>query len=66
MATQILDGELFCFDYEVTTILEVLVGKTIEQSLMEVVEESELDLLKQHQVRFFFFHFVDIKTYEEV
>jgi radial spoke head protein 3 len=49
-ATQILEGELFDFDYEVTPILEVLVGKTIEQALMEVHEEEELKMLKDHQV----------------
>jgi radial spoke head protein 3 len=32
-------------------ILEVLVGKTIEQALMEVMEEEELDTLRDHQVR---------------
>lgn len=34
--TQIEDGELFDFDFEVEPILEVLVGKTLEQGLMEV------------------------------
>jgi hypothetical protein len=27
------------------------VGKTLEQSLMEVLEEEELDTLRDHQVR---------------
>ena len=31
-------------------ILEVLVGKTLEQSLMEVMEEEELDTLRDHQI----------------
>ena len=35
--TQIEDGDLFDFDYEVEPILEVIVGKTLEQGLMEVV-----------------------------
>ena len=34
--TQIYEGDLFDFDVEVKPILEVLVGKTIEQSLLEV------------------------------
>ena len=43
--------QLFDFDLEVKPILEVLVGKTLEQSLMEVLEEEELDTLRDHQVR---------------
>lgn len=49
VATQIEDGELFDFDLEVKPILEVLVGKTCEQALMEVMEEEELDRLRDHQ-----------------
>ena len=41
--TQIEDGDLD-FDFEVEPILEVLVGKTLEQGLMEVMEEEELRL----------------------
>jgi len=52
VATQILEGELFNFDIEVKPILEVLVGKTIEQSLQEVVEEEELDNLRSRQRQF--------------
>jgi len=40
--TQVEDGELFIFDYEVEPILDVLVMKTLEQSIMEVEEEHEL------------------------
>jgi radial spoke head protein 3 len=40
--TQVEDGELFNFDNEVEPILDVLVMKTIEQSIMEVEEEHEL------------------------
>lgn len=43
--------QLFDFDLEVKPILEVLVGKTLEQSLMEVAEEEELDRLRDHQVK---------------
>ncbi|RKO93328.1 radial spoke protein 3-domain-containing protein [Blyttiomyces helicus] len=52
VATQVYDGELFDFDYEVAPILEILVGKTIEQALMEVHEEEELELLRRHQLAF--------------
>ncbi|CAF0907139.1 unnamed protein product [Brachionus calyciflorus] len=48
-STQILEGELFDFDKEVKPILEVLVGKTIEQSLLEVMEEEELAALRKQQ-----------------
>ncbi|XP_066492517.1 radial spoke head protein 3 homolog B-like [Tiliqua scincoides] len=49
VATQILEGELFDFDIEVRPMLEVLVGKTIEQALLEVMEEEELANLRAHQ-----------------
>lgn len=52
VATQILEGELFDFDIEVKPILEVLIGKTVEQSLLEVMEEEELANLRAHQRRF--------------
>jgi len=47
--TQIEDGDLFDFDVEVEPVLEVLVGKTLEQSMMEVLEEEELESLRRHQ-----------------
>ncbi|XP_030260461.1 radial spoke head protein 3 homolog isoform X1 [Sparus aurata] len=50
--TQIEEGELFDFDLEVQPVLEVLVGKTIEQSLMEVMEEEELACLRAQQRAF--------------
>ncbi|KAH0622416.1 hypothetical protein JD844_024710 [Phrynosoma platyrhinos] len=40
---------LFEFDIEVKPILEVLVGKTIEQALIEITEEEELANLHAHQ-----------------
>lgn len=52
IATQIYEGELFDFDTEVDPILEVLVGKTLEQSMMEVMEEEELLAMRQHQEKF--------------
>lgn len=50
--TQIMDGDLFDFDIEVEPVLEVLTGKTLEQSMMEVLEEEELDSLRRHQEDF--------------
>lgn len=50
--TQILDGDLFDFDIEVKPILEVLVGKTVEQALLEVMEEEELANLRSQQRAF--------------
>ncbi|KAJ3304523.1 Radial spoke head protein 3 [Kappamyces sp. JEL0829] len=52
VATQIYDGELFDFNIEVQPILDVLVGKTLEQALMEVNEEDELARLRAHHRRF--------------
>ncbi|KAE8602277.1 hypothetical protein XENTR_v10013934 [Xenopus tropicalis] len=52
VATQILEGELFDFDLEVKPMLEVLVGKTIEQALLEVMEEEELAQLRAQQRAF--------------
>jgi len=50
--TQIEAGDLFNFNFEVEPILEVLVGKTLEQGLMEVMEEEELAALRAHQEHF--------------
>jgi hypothetical protein len=50
--TQILEGELFDFDLEVEPLLEVLVGKAIDQALVEVVEEQELKAIKAQQEYF--------------
>ncbi|KAJ8275348.1 hypothetical protein COCON_G00099730 [Conger conger] len=49
VATQIEEGELFDFDLEVRPLLETLVGKTVEQSLLEVMEEEELASLRKQQ-----------------
>ncbi|KAA3672758.1 uncharacterized protein DEA37_0008074, partial [Paragonimus westermani] len=49
--TQIYENDLFDFELEVQPILEVLVGKTVEQALLEVMEEEELaDLRCQREV----------------
>ncbi len=50
--TQIEQGEIFDFDLEVEPILEVLVGKTLEQGLVEVLEEEELMSMRKHQEHF--------------
>lgn len=42
-STQVEDGELFSFDAEVEPILEVIVSKTLEQSIMELEEEHEME-----------------------
>ncbi|NWS70226.1 RSPH3 protein, partial [Crotophaga sulcirostris] len=49
VATQIEEGELFDFDVEVKPILEVLIGKTMEQAMLEVMEEEELAQLWARQ-----------------
>ncbi|KAG7327655.1 hypothetical protein KOW79_009261 [Hemibagrus wyckioides] len=51
-ATQIEDGELFDFDLEVEPVLQVLIGKTMEQALLEVLEEEELAGLRAQQRAF--------------
>lgn len=45
--TQVEDGELFIFDHEVEPILDVLIMKTLEQSIMEVEEEHELTRMSE-------------------
>lgn len=47
--TQVLIGDLFNFNLEVKPILEVIVAKTVEQSLIEVLEEEELANLRKQQ-----------------
>lgn len=48
-ATQIEEGDLFDFDMEVQPVLEVLIGKTIEQALIEVIHEEELAEMREQQ-----------------
>jgi len=50
--TQVEAGELFDFDREVVPLLEVLVGKSLGQGLMEVLEEEELSAIRAHQQEF--------------
>ncbi|XP_001653148.2 radial spoke head protein 3 homolog A isoform X2 [Aedes aegypti] len=49
VGTEILEGELFDFDTEVQPIIEVLVGRTIEQALIEVLHEEEIAEMKRQQ-----------------
>lgn len=42
---------MFHFDTEVKPILEVLVGKTLEQAMVEVLQEDELAAIKEQQRR---------------
>jgi hypothetical protein len=49
------DHELFNFNEEVEPMLNVLCSKTIEQARMEVLEETELSIIKSQQ-----------KEYEEI
>ena len=50
--TEIPSGDLFDFDVEVKPILEVLVGKTLRISMLEVMEEEELDAIRRRQREF--------------
>jgi radial spoke head protein 3 len=52
VGTEIADGDLFDFDTEVEPMLEVLIGKTLEQALIEVMHEEEIADLKEQQERF--------------
>jgi len=56
-STQIYEGdhELFDFNEEVEPMLNVLCSKTLEQARMEVLEETELAIIKAQQ-----------KEYEEI
>ena len=53
-STQILpdDPDLFVFNEEVIVVLEALVGKTLEQSMMEVIEEEELAAITKQKLTF--------------
>ncbi|KAL4465527.1 hypothetical protein ABPG72_001630 [Tetrahymena utriculariae] len=52
VSTQIVDTELFDFQLEVEPILQVLVGKTVDQARMELIEEYEQAELKKHKAQF--------------
>lgn len=50
--TQVEPGELFDFDFEVRPVLDVLVGKTLETALLEVLQEDELAAIRSRQEEF--------------
>lgn len=50
--TQIGARDLFDFDLEVKPILEVLVGKTLQVSMLELMEEEELEAIHKRQMEF--------------
>lgn len=52
VGTTIEEGELFDFELAVEPLLEVIVGKALEQSLMEVLEEEEISRLQRHREHF--------------
>ena len=43
---------VFDFNLDVEPILQCLVGKTLEQSLIEVKEQYELEVLREHKRKF--------------
>jgi hypothetical protein len=47
--TQIVQGDLFNFDAEVEPVLELLVGKTIHVSMLELMQEEELAAIRKQQ-----------------
>ncbi|KAK9870632.1 hypothetical protein WA026_008194 [Henosepilachna vigintioctopunctata] len=51
--TQIIPGDLYDFEEDIQGALDILVGKTIESALIEILEEEELAALKEQQRRFF-------------
>lgn len=53
VATQVEEFELFDFEYEVEPILDVLINKTLEQSLMEVEEEEELARMQEFKEKWY-------------
>ena len=53
IGTQILDGELFNFDRDVQPLLSVVVGKTLEQSLLEIEQEDEIASLREAKLMYF-------------
>ena len=51
-STQIMDGDLFNFDIDVIPLLTVIVGKTIEQALLELEQEEEIANLREAKKMF--------------
>ena len=51
-ATQIMDGDLFDCDKDVEPLLTVIIGKTLEQSLLELEQEQEIENLRQAKLMY--------------
>jgi radial spoke head protein 3 len=51
-ASQVDVAEIFDFDSECAPLLEVLVGKTLQTSMLEVMEEEELAAIRRRQDEF--------------
>ncbi len=49
IASQVEDGELFDYELEVKPILEVLVGRSLIQARMELIEEHERSEYLKHK-----------------
>lgn len=47
-----IGDDLFDFDFEVDPILEVIIGKTLEQSMLEVMEEEEMERIRAAKEEF--------------
>jgi hypothetical protein len=52
VSTQILSGDLFVFDMEVEPILEVLIGKTLQSAMLELMQEEEIEAIRHQQYEF--------------
>ncbi len=52
VATQVEKTDLFDFDLEVEPILEVLVGRTLHVSMLEIAQEDELEAIRLQQEEF--------------
>ena len=50
--SQVEDNEIFDFDIEVEPVLSALIGKCLEHSRMEVLEEEEIRKMRQEQARY--------------
>jgi len=51
VATQLEDKELFDFDLEAEPVLQVIIGRCLENSKMELIEEYEKQMFEQHKVK---------------
>ena len=49
--TEIGPSDLFDFNHEVRPLLDILVARTLEIAMAEIVEEDELASLRRRQVR---------------